>query len=33
MEYMREHGVFEVVDEKECHNNSCNHLMLKWVTR
>ena len=24
-------GVFEVVDEKECHDNCCKPLMLKWV--
>ena len=24
-------GVFEVVDEKECYDNSCKLLILKWV--
>ena len=24
-------GVFEVVDEKECYDNGCKPLMLKWV--
>ena len=23
-------GVFEVVDEKECYDNGCKPLMLKW---
>ena len=30
MEYTRKHGVFEVVDEKECHDKGCNPLTLKW---
>ena len=29
MEYMRKMGVFEVVDEKECHDDGCKPLMLK----
>ena len=33
MEYMMKMGVFEVVDEKECHDNGCNPLMLKWVDK
>ena len=31
MEYMMKMGVFEVVDEKECYDNGCKPLMLKWV--
>ena len=31
MKYMRKMGVFEVVDEKECHDNGCKPLKLKWV--
>ena len=30
MEYMMKMGVFEVVDEKECHDNGCKPLKLKW---
>ena len=26
-------GVFEVVDEKECYDNGCKSLMLKWVDK
>ena len=26
-------GVFEGVNEKECYDNSCKLLMLKWVDR
>ena len=26
-------GVFEVVDEKECDDNGCKSLMLKWVDK
>ena len=26
-------GVFEVVDEKECYDNGCKPLMLKWVDK
>ena len=26
-------GVFEVVDEKECFDNGCKPLMLKWVDK
>ena len=26
-------GVFEVVDEKECYDNSCKLLMLKWLDK
>ena len=32
-EYLRKHGVFEVVDEKECYDNGCNILTLKWVDK
>ena len=33
MEYMRKHGAFEVVDEKECYDNGCKPLKLKWVDK
>ena len=33
MEHMRKMGVFEVVDEKECHDNGCKPLKLKWVDK
>ena len=33
MEYMRKMGVFEVVDDKECHDNGCKPLKLKWVDK
>ena len=33
MEYMMKVGVFEVVDEKECYDNGCTPLMLKWVDK
>ena len=33
MEYMMKMGVFEVVDEKECCDNGCKPLMLKWVDK
>ena len=33
MEYMMKMGVFEVVDEKECYDNGCKPLMLKWVDK
>ena len=33
MEYMMKMGVFEVVDEKECYDNACKPLMLKWVDK
>ena len=33
MEYMMKMGVFEVVDEKECYENGCKPLMLKWVDK
>ena len=33
MEYMMKMGVFEVVDEKECYDNGCKLLMLKWVDK
>ena len=33
MEYMRKHGVFEVVADKECYDNDCNPLTLKWVDK
>ena len=33
MEYMRKMGVFEVVDEKECSDNGCKPLKLKWVDK
>ena len=31
MEYMMKMGMFEDVDEKECYDNGCKPLMLKWV--
>ena len=33
MKYMRKMGVFEVVDEKECNDNGCKPLKLKWVDK
>ena len=33
MEYMKKTGVFEVVDEKECYDNGCKPLKLKWVDK
>ena len=30
---MRKHGVFEVVDVKECFDNGCNPLTLMWVDK
>ena len=30
---MRKHGAFEVVDEKECYDNGCKPLKLKWVDK
>ena len=30
---MRKMDVFEVVDEKECYDNGCKPLMLKWVDK
>ena len=33
MEYVRKMGVFEVVDEKECYDNGCKPLKLKWVDK
>ena len=33
MEYMMKMGVIEVVDEKECYDNGCKPLMLKWVAK
>ena len=33
MEYMMKMGVFEVVDQKECYDNGCKLLMLKWVDK
>ena len=33
MEYMMKMGVFKVVDEKECFDNGCKPLMLKWVDK
>ena len=33
MEYMMKMGVFKIVDEKECYDNSCEPLMLKWVDK
>ena len=33
MENMRKMGVFEVVDEKECFDNGCKPLKLKWVDK
>ena len=33
MEYMTKMGVCEVADEKECHDNDCKPLKLKWVDK
>ena len=33
MEYIMKMGVFEVVDEKECYDNGCKSLKLKWVDK
>ena len=33
VEYMMKMGMFEVVDEKECYDNGCKLLMLKWVDK
>ena len=33
MEYTRKMGVFEVADEKECYDNGCKPLQLKWVDK
>ena len=33
MKYMRKMGVFEVVDEKECYDNGCKPLKLKWADK
>ena len=33
MDYMRKMEVFEVVDEKECCDNGCKPLKLKWVDK
>ena len=33
MEHMMKMRVFKVVDEKECHDNGCQSLMLKWVDK
>ena len=33
MEYMMKMGAFEVVDEKECYDNGCKPLTLKWVDK
>ena len=33
MEYMMKMGVFKVVDEKDCYDNGCKPLMLKWVDK
>ena len=33
MEYMRKMGVSEVADEKECYDNGCKPLKLKWVDK
>ena len=33
MEYMMKMGVFKVVDEKECYDNACKTLMLKWADK
>ena len=30
---MMKMGVFKVVDEKECYDNGCKLLMLKWVDK
>ena len=33
MEHMRKMDVFEVVDQKECYDNGCKPLKLKWVDK
>ena len=33
MECMRKTGVFKVVDEKDCYDNGCKPLKLKWVDK
>ena len=33
MEYMMKMGVFEVVNEKECCDNGCKPLILKWMDK
>ena len=33
MKYVKKHGLFEVIGEKECHDNGCNPLTLKWVDK
>ena len=33
IQYMRKIGVVEVVDEKECYDNGCKPLKLKWVDK
>ena len=33
MKYMMKMRVFKVVDEKECYDNGCKSLMLKWVDK
>ena len=33
MKYMSKMGVFEVVQEKECYDNGCKPLKLKWVDK
>ena len=33
MECMKKMEVFDVVDEKECHDNGCKPLKLKWVDK
>ena len=33
MEYMKKIGAVEVVDEKECYDNGCKPLKLKWVDK
>ena len=33
MKYMIKMGVFEDVDEKDCYDNDCKPLMLKWVDK
>ena len=30
MEYILKMGVFEVVDEKECYDNGCKHVVQDW---
>ena len=33
MEHTRKMGVFELVDQKECYDNGCKPLKVKWVDK